>query len=460
MSCPCGGGALTPLPREIPQGEGTPPTSKGLIGSGTPIPPRNSSLRDVRQLAGACASGMLGRAMQLQQTFAGLEARLKPSGAARFFTVAFLTVWLSFWAVGESFAAWILFKGARSLLAGRAFDNPGGALAVGGFLIVWLSLWTLGGVLAGSEWLRQLFGYDRLLVRLDGVELEQGYGLFRRRKFFSRENIRRFYLARAGRSGRALMIETRDGAKQLTRFGTDDDRAALESTLTHTFKLATPAASAGAIPHGWCELTTPEGTAVLTSDPVARRKQARFVWILFLTFAAVAAYLGGVLIKQPGFVPLLVFVSIIAALLGWGAITLTRSRSEWRLEHGRTVLQRRTGQKVTPKFEAVSLQLVENSDSDGDTVFNLVGLAPGAAPEASPGSLLAKDRRIIFSRPADPTDARNLGLWFARRCHLPFADRTSVEAKTQDLESLKQQLANSGRFGKVAAALLDRAKPR
>src|SRR5262249_9593115 len=52
----------------------------------------------------------------------------------------------------------------------------------------WLTLWTFGGIAAGRELLRLLFGRDRFLVNYDGLEVEQSFGLFRLVKRFPREH--------------------------------------------------------------------------------------------------------------------------------------------------------------------------------------------------------------------------------------------------------------------------------
>ena len=104
--------------------------------------------------------------MTTDRTPEGIETTLSVTGFGRFLGAAFIGVWLTFWAVGEAFALWLLAKGAWALLTGEP-PEPGRsplsaeeALPIGLFLLIWGSFWTLGGIFAGREFLRLLFGRD------------------------------------------------------------------------------------------------------------------------------------------------------------------------------------------------------------------------------------------------------------------------------------------------------------
>jgi hypothetical protein len=52
-----------------------------------------------------------------------------------------------------------------------------------------------------------------------------------------------------------------------------------------------------------------------------------------------------------------------------------------------------------------------------------------------------------------------LDRWLSQRCQLPLSDQTTAEAKTKQLEEVKQQLAHSGRFGRLTLRLIERLAP-
>src|SRR6476659_2825194 len=86
--------------------------------------------------------------MRIERTADGWTVDLRSVGIGRFIGAAFLAVWLTGWAIGETFALWILTRGAWALFTGRppgAGHNPltlAVALPVGLFLLFWLTLWT------------------------------------------------------------------------------------------------------------------------------------------------------------------------------------------------------------------------------------------------------------------------------------------------------------------------------
>ena len=133
---------------------------------------------------------------------------------------------------------------------------------------------------------------------------------------------------------------------------------------------------------------------------------------------------------------------------------LSFGRHEWKLEKGRLVLQRRFGANRTTRFEAVALELTEDSSGDDGITYQLAAVAPNASPR--PHSHRAgRHRRIIHSQTDDATGPRRFGLWLSQRCQVPFADMTSTEAKAKQLEDLKQQLAASGRIGRLALRFIE-----
>ena len=403
---------------------------------------------------------MLTAGMKIERTGAGLEVRLAGGGIGRFFSAGFLAFWLAGWAVGEAFALGILGVGGWSLLsgqppgAGREPVRLASALPVGLFLLFWLSLWTLGGVMAGRELLRLLFGRDRICVTNDTLEIERSYGLFCSREKLPHDELRRVY-RKPGSA--AICVETARGTTELTRLGTVTERAELQQMLNAELALAEQPAPDGALPETWCETISLEHDPVLVKDPAIRRKQAFTTWIIGAVIAAVTMYMISAALRQASFWPLAFILAIASALVAWGAIWLSFGRKEWRLGKGRLVLQRRFGANRTTRFEAAALELFEDTSGDG-TSYQLTAIAANAPPRLHFRSA-GKHRRIIHSESDDPTVPRKFGQWLSQRCQLSFTDETTAEMKAKTLDDLKQQLAGSGRFGRLALRVLERLAP-
>src|SRR5262249_21562250 len=398
----------------------------------------------------------------LERTASGLEMQLRATGIVRFLLAGFLSFWLTGWAGGEAFALWMLGGGAGSLPttgpSSGGHHQPlsvGLAVAVGVFLLFWLTLWTFGGIAAGRELLRLLFGRDRFLVNYDGLDVEQSFGLFRLVKRFPREQIRRFFRTTPFAP---LSVETTAGTTVLTRLGTAVERSELEEALNAEFHVEPQPASIGALPKGWCEALSLEDDPVLVKDPAIRSKQARVAWIIFACLSVIPLYLIAANRNRPDLLAGIIFSIAITSAVGWGAIWLSFGRKEWRLQKGRLVLQKRFGQNRTEQFEAVSLELIEDNSGEDGPSYLLMAVAAGAPPRTRSHSA-GQHRRVIYSKTDAPTEPRNFGVWVSERCQIPFADQTTAEAKTNELEALKQKLANSGRLGRVVLCILERHVP-
>jgi len=112
----------------------------------------------------------------------------------------------------------------------------------------------------------------------------------------------------------------------------------------------------------------------------------------------------------------------------------------------------------TEQFEAVSLELAEDSSGDDGTSYLLMAVAAGAPPRTrSHGA--GRHRRTLYSKSDDPTEPRNFAAWLSQRCQVPFADQTTADVKAKELEALKQKLANSGRLGRAVLGILERHVP-
>jgi hypothetical protein len=373
--------------------------------------------------------------MKLERTMAGLEARLRPTGAGRFGGAAFLALWLVFWAVGEALALGILLWGGWALLtgqppgAGRAPLETGPALATGVFLLVWVAFWSLGGWMAGHEFFRLIWSSDRILARGDGIELARRVAVFTARQWLPRDQLRRIYRLAAGP---AVLAETAAGPVELTRNGTPAQQAALVAALTAELKLPPPDRLPPELPATWRVVAAPEGGEVLVKNPATRRTQARVAWIIALPLAWIALVVLREAWIQPNLGVVALMLATAAGFAVWGAARLTWTRHEWRLERGRVVQQRRAGGQVRERFTGTALRLTESTDSDGDTNFKLELRDDTGCDRALESSL------------HDPAEPRRLGEWLAWRAAVVFDDQATPEIKARrDAELAAWRAANS-----------------
>lgn len=367
---------------------------------------------------------------------AGLEARLRPTGAGRFGGAVFLALWLVFWAAGEAFALWILLWGGWALFTGqppgpgRAPLETGPALATGVFLLAWLAFWSLGGFMAGYEFFRLIWSSDRILARSDGIELARRVAVFTARQWLPRDQLRRIY--RLASSGSAVLAETAAGPVELTRNGTPAQQAGLVTVLVAELKLPPPDRLAPELPATWRVVAAPEGGEVLVRNPATRRTQARVAWLIALPLAWIALVVLREAWLQPNLGAVALMLAAVAGFAVWGATRLTSTRHEWRLEHGRVVQQRRTGARVRERFTGTALRLTETTDSDGDTCFKLE-----LRDDTGRG-------RALESSMQDPAEPRRLGGWLAWRAAVAFDDQATPEIKARrDAELAAWRAANS-----------------
>jgi hypothetical protein len=399
-----------------------------------------------------------------ERTALGREFHLRPRGIGRWFGAVFLVVWLSFWAVGEAIVVWILVHGAISLATGRppgAGREPiqiGPAVAVGAFLLVWLTFWTIGGIAALRELLRSTVGRDRLIAGPATLTIVRACGPFRRTRELPRDDIRRIFLK--SRRG-ALTAETAAGSVELSTLGTVEERTEVAASLLCELRIADPERSGvegGILPDGWQEIVDPEGGIALVPDLATRRKQAKVATAVAVAASVVALVLLSQCSRDLNLIPLTAMAVAAAAGLWWGALRLLCGRPEWQVGHGLLKLRRRFGAKVSDRFVATTLELAVSKDGDGDSWYSLVALSPGADP--SVGKVEGKTRRTVTKAIHDPTVPRRVGMWLSRRASVPLADRSTDEAGAVDIERLKDQLKQSGRFGRTAATWIERLESR
>ncbi|MCS5698172.1 hypothetical protein NZK32_03845 [Cyanobium sp. FGCU-52] len=362
-----------------------------------------------------------------------LRIRLRPRGGGRFFTAAFLSVWLCGWAMGEVFALMLLVRGARALLvagpATPAMPPPAAAVPMGLFLLVWLSFWTIGGLSA----LRQLLGCfaaeDRLELDSGDLLWQRWMGPFRRRRRLPLSAIHGVRVAeRSGRCG-PLVADLARRTLTLSELGTAEERREAARQLQEALgRSATEDRTLEpGLPQGWACLTPPLGVPLLVPDPGLRRRQAQVMAAVTLVLGLVFAQLIQTALAQPSFWPLTLMVAVPTVAAVWGTLWLALGRLEWRLESRRMVLQRRFGGQLRERFEARALELHRSIDSDGDHWYDLMatdlhpagGLAGGSA---GGGRAKVPASHSLLRRIHDPAEPRQLGRWLERQCALPFND--------------------------------------
>ena len=394
--------------------------------------------------------------VEIERTSTGWQAELQATGPARILVAGFISFWLAGWATGEYFALKTMFSTLRPLLGGLSDSDPHLfiALPLLLFLLVWVTFWTFGGFMAVGWLLRLLFGRDRVVVGQDGLEIEHGYGLFRSRKRVLRGDVVRFYERRGG-----LFAETRSGAVEVTSGGDTSDRERLEAMLDEEFRIirqtVPETSSDGELPKGWSECLSLEKDAILVKDLRGRRKRGKIVWGIgaLVGIAAIVVCLY----PQENLWVLVIILGVVTPLLMWAGISLSFASDEWRLEKGRLILQRRFGTNCKTRFEASTIELVETSSDENDG-FRLLAVAAGAPPSAA--GTIDKHRYVIESGVGAPDELRKFGHWLSQRCHLPFTNLTTPEAKALRLDELKEKLEKWGPFGRTAFRLIERMVSR
>ena len=400
--------------------------------------------------------------MDFEQTGQGQQVRLRPHGAGRFVSAAFMSVWLCGWAIGEAIVGWIVGKGIHALATGEPLSRDGSTpaagvlLIAGAFVAVWLVFWTIGGVMAMREWCRLLMGEDRLLAGPAGLTVEHRYGPFRSRQTFARDVIR--HLDAHSRPGR-LQIETTTATRELSTLGTYAEHVQAAQALERELNLSASDAAAASreLPPGWQEALTPEGERVLIQDPALRATRARGAAIAAMVTGAAALGLVSVALRQPPLFALVAFLVILTVVLSGIALWMTRGRMEWKFGIGQLVLRRRWGAQVTEVFTARSLELNTHSDSDSGPWWVLEALADPPAAPSGPVRITIRTLshcRRIEATTAGPTVPRQLGAWLAQRTELPLVDQTTEGARSAALADVLASLAKSGPVGRVVGRLI------
>jgi len=352
---------------------------------------------------------------------------LRSRGVARYFSGGFLAFWLCGWALGEGFALWFLGHIVKRLVSGPTTFGAGEILG-GGFILVWLSFWTIGGIAAITEFLRLVFGEDRIAIAHGRLHVRHGRGLFWTERTYESNTIRG--IEQVGRAGR-VEIEIGGRTIELTRLGSADEREELVRVLRAQLGVADRTdAPEGVLPPEWEAIVTPEGDRALVPNRRTRALQARVAFGVAVALGAVAALLVRAgLDSGAAFVPAAI-VAALAVACGAGARWLARGRMEWRIGSGRITHRKRDGGSLVEEFVAHRLRIEITNDSDGDDWYELVALAEEAPPETSSGAGLSwtghsKHRRTVDRRMENAPPVRSLARWLAHAADLPLEDRST-----------------------------------
>jgi hypothetical protein len=352
----------------------------------------------------------------------GLVVRVRPEGIARFGGALFLSVWLCFWALGESIVLGVLANGVSVLVTGHEFSGRPRALelvpalAVGGFFVVWISFWTFGGVMAIAELLRLVSSEEALVIDPGSVIIRRRRGPFTTSRTIARAEVSR---VRVSPRDRMLVLDTRRRSFDGVHVVTPADEQQVLFAVRKELGLGAAPRGEGALPEGWEETLTPEGDRVLVRDTRARRKQALGLTLVAAAFWAIALGLAWTSMTRRLPVTPAVVLTILAALIALWAYWLEVGRQEIKLGGERAYVRRRWRGKVRDLFVADKLELRLSTDSDGDVWYRLEAINSGAF---DPHPRRSKDRRTLSSAMNDPFEPEALGRWLAARTGMPFIE--------------------------------------
>ena len=343
----------------------------------------------------------------------GSTRSLRPTGIGRYVIVAFLSVWLVGWIVGEVFAITILGALFSSIAGAFPEHRPAwsadffvGSWAGGGVafallvLLVWLTFWTIGGIAALTQLMRSLVGEDVIGLTPSGFDLVRRAGPFRRRYAFDRSGIRRL---RIRPHDEAVVADTAKGSRVITKFGLPAERHEIADWLSRHLGLSDIDAETGTPPATWEVRTEGEVAYLRKVRPGARFTRSLISWLL-TAGVATAWYASLDPETSAGYVPALVLtllLAAVAAMITWGRrelivcpgeLTFRRSLAMW------------TADRV---FRSARLELTHETDNDNDSRYELIVVD-------------AAGRRTVHAQPHDSGEVVDLGHWLAGRTGFPL----------------------------------------
>jgi hypothetical protein len=381
----------------------------------------------------ALAPRLAGVTAQVEATPQGTRVTLRPSGAGRWFTAAFLAVWLTGWAIGEAFAVCFLARllGVKLGLFSEMKVPPVGLAAVlGGFLLFWLALWTWGGFSALITLARLGWGVDVLTVTADNWTVWSGVSRWGRSRRFNPKEARRVGLQ--GRTG-ALVAKNNGRTVVLTRLGTDADRLWLRDLLQDAASgignavpgSLTPGShqslKPSPLPPGYRMEPLPDGSLRVRTAASRRIGGAGCLLLVALFWDGIVG--GSVLLgcfrrpveeapssaMAPGAWGYWLFLTpfiLIGLALITAFIVAALTREEWRVRRDHLEIRREyLGRRQTWRYTGAAFRLTVHRDSDGDESWRLVLEAAD------------KQRRLDSG---DPAMLRALGRFLAERTGWPL----------------------------------------
>jgi hypothetical protein len=337
----------------------------------------------------------------------GTTTSLRPSGFGRHVVAAFLGLWLCGWLLGEVLVATALVT-VLSSMAGLPFDwlpnwgrnlrESSGAMVAIPFMLLWLTLWTVGGLAALTAFVRSIAGEDAIALTPLGFELVRRAGPFRRRHAFERAAIRRI---RIRPHDRALVVDSETGTREVSTFGSPEEREQTAAWLNHQLQLPDNDSAAG-VPSTWDVRIEGDVAQVRKVKPSARLIRSVIAWIVTGTMAA--AWVNSS--NQDGTSgPILLGMAVA---VGLGAVFSTWGRRDWIVRPGEMIFRRRLatwGDEQT--FRNARLEVTRKTDSDNDSHYSLV-VADGEA------------QRTVHTQMNDSREVDDLGHWLAARTGFPF----------------------------------------
>jgi hypothetical protein len=263
-----------------------------------------------------------------------------------------------------------------------------------------------------------------------------------------------------------LVIDSGAQRVELSRLGTPAERREAVTAIMNELGMSEAEVVAGRkIPDRWEEIVTPEGERALVPNVATRRTQARVATVVAMGAAAVTFLIARGVVRDPRLIAPSLMALAVAIAFAIGAVWLARGGWEWRIGASRLTLRKRFGANVRDVFEARRLLLDSSSDSDGDVWYALYAL--GDAQNAPPPSKIVwrstaapKNSKTVARLMNDASTMRDLAAWLERETGLALEERTTPEAQAATLANLREALANSGRFGRMAAKLVDRLAER